>query len=134
MFVHPRCPCSRASVADLGRVLQRVPGLAHTTVVFISPPGAAKGFEQTDLRDAVQRLTGVTLEDDDGTEARRFGAATSGATLLYDAGGRLVFAGGLTDVRGHEGRSFGEERIVAILQSGKADRPTTPVFGCSLFD
>src|SRR5688572_2004456 len=50
LFVHPRCPCSRASVAELGRLLQRVRGRVAATVVFIRPPDAAPDFSHTDLR------------------------------------------------------------------------------------
>jgi hypothetical protein len=37
-------------------------------------------------------------------------------------------------VRGHEGDSFGQERIVALLAGGTADRADSPVFGCPLSD
>jgi hypothetical protein len=135
MFVHPRCSCSRASLVELDRLLGRVRGLAAPTVVFVKPHGAPADFDDGALRAQAARLPGVTLADDgDGVEARRFGAATSGATLLYGRDGALVFDGGLTQVRGHEGDSFGEERIVALLTTGRADRADSPVFGCPLDD
>jgi len=66
-------------------------------------------------------------------EARRFGVETSGQTLLYDAGGRLIFSGGITGSRGHAGDNAGEAALVALLTSGQADRRATSVFGCPLF-
>ena len=75
---------------------------------------------------------GTTVRDDDGVEASRFRAVTSGVTALYDAQGRLLFSGGLTSARGHEGDSFGVRRISSLLLDGKADRPDAPVFGCAL--
>jgi hypothetical protein len=56
----------------------------------------------------------------------------SGFTLLYDPAGRLRFAGGITSARGHEGDSFGQRRILAVLSGDPADRADAPVFGCSL--
>jgi hypothetical protein len=127
MFVHPQCTCSRASLHELGNLLRRVPGRAHALVAFVGEGG--------DLRQIAASLPDTELVDDArGEESRRFGAATSGATLLYDASGRLAFSGGITAVRGHEGDSFGQERVVALLQGGAADRRESPVFGCPLHD
>ena len=136
MFVHPRCACSRASVVELGHLLARVRGRVAPTIVFVRPRGADdRDFDRGELRTLAASVPGVALFDDaGGVEARRFGAATSGATLLYDAGARLAFAGGLTSVRGHEGDSFGQERIVALVSGGTADRADSPVFGCALED
>lgn len=135
MFVHPRCPCSRASLADLEGLLSRTRGLAAPVVVFVRPRGVEAGWERSELRRSAERIPGAAVVDDDGgEEARRFGALTSGACLLYDAGGRLAFSGGITSVRGHEGKSFGEERIVALLTGVAADRRDSPVFGCPLDD
>jgi hypothetical protein len=135
MFVHPRCSCSVASVTELGRLLSRTGGRVSAQVVFARPRGTDESWSQGSLRQQVARLPGVTLFDDtDEIEAHRFGAATSGATLLYGGDGRLEFAGGLTAVRGHEGDSFGEERIVAIAGGRTPDRSDSPVFGCPLSD
>jgi hypothetical protein len=135
VFVHPRCSCSRASLTELGRLLSRVGDRVLATVVMVRPKGVGPNWDPGELKDSAARLLGVvTVDDDGGEEARRFGAATSGATLLYDAAGRLSFAGGLTAIRGHEGNSFGEERIVALLAGKNADRRDSPVFGCPLDD
>ncbi len=128
MFVHPHCSCSRASLRELGNLLRRVPGRADALVVLVRD-------DASDLRQIAASLpNGRVVLDERGEESRRFGAATSGATLLYDAQGRLEFSGGLTAIRGHEGDSFGQERVVALLQGGAADRRDSPVFGCPLED
>src|SRR6267142_2092292 len=67
-----------------------------------------------------------------GGEARRFGVETSGAVILYDSAGKLAFHGGITPARGHEGDSFGRQRIAALLEGAPADRADAPVFGCTL--
>lgn len=133
VFVHPHCACSHASVLELGRLLRRAPRRVEPLVVFVQPEGVPAGWGRSRLRRLAESLPGVRVIEDDGdTEARRFGAHTSGATLLYDEDGALRFAGGLTASRGHEGNSFGQERIVSLLRAGHADRDDSPVFGCPL--
>jgi hypothetical protein len=72
--------------------------------------------------------------DEGGAEARRFGAATSGQALLYDAAGRLVFSGGITPARGHSGDSAGRDAIIRWVERGTAPQKSAFVFGCSLHD
>jgi hypothetical protein len=124
VFVHAECPCSRASLTELGHLLQRK--AIPTTVVFAEPR------DDSDLHRQAERM-GVTLFDDhDGSESRRFGAETSGATLLYDRAGTLAFAGGLTASRGHEGSGLGVERLLLIADGKIPDRADSPVFGCPI--
>src|SRR4051812_44345888 len=133
MFVPPRCACSRASLDDLSHLLARVPGRARAVIAFVVPREVEPGWKDSSLRAQAARLPDAELVDDvGGVESRRFGAVTSGATLLYGARGELLFSGGVTDVRGHAGVSFGEERLVALLQGGAADRRDSPVYGCRL--
>ena len=135
VFLHPHCPCSRASVAELGRLLQRVRDRVSARVLLVRPAGVEPGWESTRLRDLRAALPAVTVAvDEEGREAARFGAATSGVCMLYDRQGRLMFAGGITALRGHEGDSLGQERIVSLVGGGAADRNDSPVFGCPLSD
>ncbi len=70
---------------------------------------------------------------EDGDEARRFGAATSGHVMLYDAAGRLHFSGGITPARGHEGDSLGRDAVIDLIEAYRsAGRRCSPVFGCPL--
>ena len=71
--------------------------------------------------------------DDNGVEARRFHAVTSGQTALYDIEGRLLFSGGITGSRGHSGDNAGRSAIVSLLNTGDAERTETSVFGCPLY-
>jgi hypothetical protein len=102
-------------------------------VLFLSPAGESEEWTRTDLWSSAARIPGVmTMSDENGREAARFGIATSGGVVLYDQQGKLLFHGGITPARGHEGDSFGRERILSLLATGKADRNDAPVFGCWL--
>jgi len=135
MLAHPKCDCTRASVAELAELMARAPHRARAYVVFMKPTGVEDDWEHTDLWNAAARIPDVSvLIDDEGREAARFGAETSGQALLYDAGGRLVFAGGTTVARGHDGDNAGFASILALVTGEPAAQATSPVFGCPLFN
>lgn len=135
MLAHPRCPCTRASLAELARLTSKLGSRASAHVLFIRPPGTPQGWEQSDLWEQARAIPGVEiLLDPEAGEARRFGGATSGQVLLYGADGRLQFEGGITPARGHEGDSPGADRIYALVTGGKAELAQAPVFGCPLHD
>jgi hypothetical protein len=132
-FVHPRCACSRASLAELERLMARLRGRIEARVVIVRPRDDDADFRVAEVAERVGRIPGAEpATDADGSESAAFGAAASGTTLLYGSDGRLLFAGGLTASRGHEGPSLGQERVVALATGAPADRNDSPVFGCSL--
>jgi hypothetical protein len=133
MFAHPGCTCTRASIAELALIMSRFHDRLDATVLFWSPRDAPREWEGDGLWTSAARIPRVSvLRDRDGREASRFGVSTSGGVVLYDQGGRLLFKGGITPARGHEGDSFGRERIASLLTTGTADRADAPVFGCEL--
>lgn len=133
MLAHPRCPCTRASIGELAQIVAGTHGKLNAYVLFSKPPGAGADWEDTELRRSAAAIPGVTvLTDADGREADRFGAETSGHTLLFDSNGALLFSGGITASRGHAGRNAGESAIIAAVNGKRSDRARTPVFGCSL--
>lgn len=133
MLAHPRCPCTRASINELAKIMACVQGKAQAYVLFLKPQGTGPDWDDTDLRRSAAQIPGVTvLTDVDGAEARRFGGKTSGHTLLYDATGRLLFSGGITESRGHAGGNAGESCIISLVNNHTAKRSSTFVFGCSL--
>ena len=83
-------------------------------------------------------IPGVEVREDvDGVEAARFGAETSGEVVLYSPRGRLLFRGGITGVRGHEGDNLGLQRLIAALSSASSPPAAvaeSQVFGCALKD
>lgn len=95
-----------------------------------------EGWERTGLWSSAAAISGVMVRADiDGEAARRFGAATSGQALLYAIDGRLLFSGGITESRGHEGDNAGRSAIAALVLGAKTATPAaSPVYGCPLFN
>jgi hypothetical protein len=132
LFAHPYCPCTRASVDELARVMARVSGSVDATVVFArvddEEPSAAPLWARATA------IPGVHALADDGAEATRFGVKTSGQVMLFAPSGRLLFSGGITSARGHAGDNAGASRIVELATGSAASGSNAPVFGCAYDD
>jgi len=135
LMAHPRCPCTRASLEELSRLMTESLGRLDARVVFFAPAGAAEDWWKTDLWTSASAIPGVEVVlDPDGAESRRFRTETSGHALLYDAHGQLLFSGGITVARGHAGDNAGFGAIAALVAGETDVRRKTPVFGCALRD
>jgi hypothetical protein len=133
MFAHPKCACTRASIDELAALTTNVSSQADIHVMFFKPPATPEGWENSDTRRRASELRGVAVRTDaDGSESKRFGAKTSGETLVYDAVGKLVYHGGITSARGHAGDNAGRRRITELIMQGKTDKGSAPTFGCGL--
>ena len=131
MFAHPRCPCARASLAELRALLDRPdPPAAH--LAFAVPDGADQEWTGNDFWFAAAKIRGlVTHADRGGRLAAACGARTSGQVMIFTGDGSLLYSGGLTGSRGHEGGNGGLDAASRALDTGAA-APSFPVFGCSL--
>jgi hypothetical protein len=135
VFVHPQCPCTRASIEELDRIAARAGSHASIRAYFLSDPEADEAGTRSATRSAAAAIPGVeVVADPRGETARAFGVRTSGETLLYSPSGELVFQGGITSARGHAGDNAGVDAIVAALLGEPVRVATTPVFGCALFE
>lgn len=135
MLAHPRCPCTRASIAQLSSLMTHVQRKAMAYVLFLKPAGFTEDWTKTDLWQMAEAIPGVkAVMDEDGIESRRFNASISGQTALYDPEGHLLFSGGITGSRGYFGDNMGQEAIVSFLTHGEAKSKGTFAFGCPLFD
>ena len=133
MLAHPRCPCTAASVAELAQIMARLQGRVAAYVLLAKPAESGPDWEDTNLRRNAEAIPGVKVVVDlNGVEARRFGAETSGHTLLFGANGQLLFSGGITASRGHAGDNAGERAIVSLVGNQTPAQTRTLVFGCSL--
>lgn len=148
MFAHPRCPCTKASLAELESLAAKAKNRFHATVVFYQPTDTQSianasriepfDWTNTALVKLARSIPGVRVTfDRDGALANRFGAETSGHTVVYSSDGRLLFSGGITGSRGHLGDNAGFQTVLNILSGMPArfaHNDTTPVFGCDLFN
>jgi hypothetical protein len=133
VFAHPQCPCSRATIGELALIVAHCRGKVNAYVLVYAPKSMGERWARSELWNDAAGIPGVhVIEDQDGWGLRRFGASTSGQTLLYDSGGNLVFNGGITAARGHLGANDGMDAVESMLQKGTAMHHTAPVFGCSL--
>jgi hypothetical protein len=113
--------------------MARMQGKVDAYVLFLKPRQSGTDWDDTELRRSAVAIPSVTvLSDAEGAEARRFGAETSGHTLLFDRDGRLLFSGGITEFRGHVGDNAGERAIESLVNGQPPARTTTSVFGCAL--
>jgi hypothetical protein len=137
MFAHPKCPCSRASIGELESLLAKGKGQFDAAIFFYQPESGSQDWSRTALVETARSLPGArVMADPDGQMAKRFGAETSGHTIVYGPDGKLLFSGGITASRGHLGDNTGFEAVLKILRNEKlsAKAKTAPVFGCGLFD
>jgi hypothetical protein len=134
MLVHPRCPFSRASLAQLERIMSVCRPHLAANILFLEPRVPAPLWRETELWRRAVAIPGTRcIPDPGGVEARRFGAMTSGHVLVYDRSGKLLFSGGITEARGHDGDNAGSDAAIGLLR-GRPGGARTVVFGCPLFD
>lgn len=133
-FAHPECPCTRASLRMLERIVAKARDRADF-VVMLEDSAEHPEWRRSDLWHQAETIVGVEVRPDpEGVEARRFGATTSGHTVLFGADGARRFSGGITPARGHEGDSLGRAALERLLHA-EAQTPTlAQVFGCALRD
>lgn len=132
MFVHPQCPCTRASLRELAALLANNPHV--TTQLVVAPTlDAQQSWADSPSAAIARDIPGLTMfEDRDAAEAARFGAQTSGYAVLYDAAGKLRFAGGITGSRGHVGENMGLAELREQLAHHAGEARKHAVYGCSL--
>jgi hypothetical protein len=124
MFVHPDCPCAHSSLTELAVVAAD----AAVTIDVVVTGSHAAG----PMWDDAGRIAGASRTLDDGREAARFSAHTSGYTVVYDRAGVRRFAGGITGERGHVGDNVGRDAVQRIVAGLDSAVRAHPVFGCSL--
>jgi hypothetical protein len=133
-FAHPRCPCTRASVESLAEIASRCGKRLSIIAILYRPIGSAPDWDHADIRRSIEAIPGARVQSDEGgREAKLFHAATSGAAILFDGSGRLLFSGGITGARGHSMSGGGRDTVIQWALSGSAARGSAPVYGCSLF-
>lgn len=132
VFIHPQCPCSTATLAELEHLVAHDTGRLDVQIVVFLPEDAPDGWRETAVVKEARAIPGAHLVFDvGGREGQRFGATTSGQALLFEPGGEIVFRGGITVSRGHQGESDGRNAIEAIVAGRSPLLRETSVFGCA---
>lgn len=134
VFLHPQCPCSKATVHQLDLLLTKQ-NKKNTSAyaIFVIPKGLGSDFAQGDLYDQCRQIDGLKIvQDRDAIEANLFAARTSGQMYIYDKDGQLSFSGGITPGRGHEGDSLGLDRAKEILSTKAGQKTVCRTYGCAL--
>lgn len=136
MVAHPQCSCTRASLNELRRLIARFEQLENPPVLYLSvtaPNGVDAALTDGPVLRNAASIAGLNVViDPQGRFAARLGATTSGHTLLYGADGALLYSGGITAARAHEGDAAGQGAIVAALYGKNPAIKDAPVFGCGL--
>lgn len=132
--VHPHCPCTRATFAELERALAASrSNPRRVAILFFLPEGSDAEWAEGDLWDKAGRDGWNRILDYGSAKAQSLGMKTSGHVAFYDAEQRLRFSGGITGSRGHEGSNRGRKILTDLLTNRHDEaREETPVFGCSL--
>lgn len=139
LFLHPHCPCSKATLTEWQRAVQAGSSTTTFYAVFFGGDGSVteqkKWLSHTYLWNAVAHLPSVvSLIDSGSVLSSQFGAYTSGFVVLYDNNNKLLFSGGLTVARGHEGYNSYSRMLSEMLSldSTSITSVTSPVYGCGL--
>ena len=136
--VHPRCPCTRATVDELEGVLAKSETAPRTIALIFEPLDedsidTNEEFSRTSISAKLSKLPGVELIADPGSLiAQSFGAMTSGHTLVYSPDGSLVYSGGLTPTRAHTGPNTGSSTLTSLFNGDQPIAQLAPVYGCPL--
>ncbi len=134
LFVHPQCPCTKATFDELDELRLQTNDRLAVTIVFTIPANVPTGWEKGELLTMAEKMQGIhVVLDPGGSLAGEFHVLGSGHVLVYSSAGRLLFSGGITPSRGHEGDSAGRSAIVQLTKGPAPPKAIRePVFGCTL--
>lgn len=133
MALHPKCPCSRASIGELEKLLSRFHDQLTCALLIYRPVNAPDDWLQTDLAVSARRLPRTrTYTDVGGRMSDKLGMYTSGSTVLYSPASEPEYWGGITAARGHSGDNPGSDAIAAVLRGYPTVVASQPVFGCQI--
>ncbi len=135
VFLHPRCPCSRATVEHLHRIVSDHVHQLDVIAFLYCPENEPPSWVETDLWRSLQRIPNTRIVvDKGGATAREFGVATSGHVLTYRGPEAPVFSGGITPARGHQGGCIGANQLRKVLKGESRSEFSFPVYGCEFFE
>lgn len=132
LALHPRCPCSRATLSELEKILSERPGVGEVTILMYKPALESDEWMSGSIWERCRAIECRIVVDTDGRIAGSLGCQTSGSVVVYDAEGRLRYYGGITAGRGHEGDNPGARAVKDIFAGLQVEAESMPVFGCRI--
>jgi hypothetical protein len=136
MAIHPKCLYTESSLAEMRKILARMPEEITVTLLEFSADGEKESWTTNAAAElsALSKMQARILIDANGEMAQALGITKSGQLKLFSPNGKILFDGGVVAGFGTTGFSGSEELIVDII-SGSAFKPVfTSNFGCKLFD
>ncbi|MFG0264844.1 MAG: RedB [Rhodopirellula sp. JB055] len=133
MAVHPKCPCTVASVNELQHLLDQFGDQLKCRFLVYHPADTDAAWIEDGITPRLSEIPQASIEPDEtGKTALALGMQTSGAVVVFDSQGIPCFHGGITVSRNHEGDNLGVRAISMLLQGKSPPITSTPVFGCRL--
>ena len=131
-FLHPRCPCTQPTMGSLAKLMAKKHQIVVQPIFFL-PGTKPDSWARADYWDRLM-ASGAhrPMIDVDGRFARQCRVTTSGHVILFAADGRVLYSGGITGGRVHEGDNMGLTRLNRILDGVPVENPSFPVYGCSI--
>ena len=116
MLAHPRCTCTRASLAELAEIMARATPRGRGRSGVRQGERARGRWRRRTCSSGQREFQEVKIvRDDKGLEAGLFGAETSGQIFLYDRDGQLHVQRRHDRIAGHAGDNAGRASILALL-------------------
>ena len=135
LFYHPHCPCTKATVRCLERLSTRFSQKPDFVAIAFCPSSENESWIESPITDSLRKGQHTRIVVDwDGQLSRRFGVYTSGHTVVYDESGKLLFSGGFTPGRGHEGDGPAASELLERINGQTKTLTRWPVFGCAIID
>lgn len=132
IFFHPKCTCSRATLDELEIIQTKIRDATNYVAVFYQPKNKPSLWSEDENLQRAKMMGFQIVIDWDGIETKRFSATASGSVVLYDTSDNLIFHGGITGARGHDGDNDGELSVIALLQKKPGAKANTRVYGCPI--
>lgn len=95
LCVHPKCPCTQATIYELERLLRRCDELPMVVVyIYESEESPETWYEHAAASIQTRIPDALIMRDPDGEVSESIRVYTSGSTVLYERDGSPVFWGG----------------------------------------
>jgi len=133
VFYHPKCSCTVATARNLLKLIPKTRGDYRVVAFAYCPKNQPASWIESRCTTEFRDIPGLELKlDRGGKSSQHFGVEVSGHVLVYDSEGNLIFDGGLTPYRAHEGDCRATYHLVDCLNSEANQLTSWPVFGCKL--